>query len=158
MTTVTSTDLQRDLTALLDRVEAGESIIVVRDDRAIAELRPATPAAALRPIGLAKGQFVVPDDFDEPLPESVLRELQLNNGKLRLPTPEQLTELERRIADSDANPEDCVPWEEVRAAALARLWDCSRSRAEPGNENRNQIPAATASLVAATGTTPISGD
>ena len=29
-----------------------------------------------RPIGLAKGEFVVPDDFDEPLPEDVLAEFE----------------------------------------------------------------------------------
>jgi putative addiction module component (TIGR02574 family) len=30
-------------------------------------------------------------------------------------------ELDRRVADHLANPEDVVPWEEVKAAALARL-------------------------------------
>ena len=30
------------------------------------------PLAQLRPIGLAKGQFTVPDDFNTPLPEDVL--------------------------------------------------------------------------------------
>lgn len=29
-----------------------------------------------RPSGLAKGQFVVPDDFDAPLPEDVLAEFE----------------------------------------------------------------------------------
>lgn len=29
-------------------------------------------------------------------------------------------ELDRRLADADANPEDGVPWEEVKAAVLAR--------------------------------------
>ena len=33
----------------------------------------------------------------------------------------QRAELERRIADDDANPDDVVPWEEVKAKALARL-------------------------------------
>lgn len=32
-------------------------------------------------------------------------------------------ELARRLADADANPDDCVPWEQVMAAALAR---CAR--------------------------------
>ena len=27
----------------------------------------------LRPIGLAAGEFTVPDDFDDPLPEEILR-------------------------------------------------------------------------------------
>ena len=30
-------------------------------------------------------------------------------------------ELDRRIADQEANPEDVVPWEDVEAAALARF-------------------------------------
>ena len=30
-------------------------------------------------------------------------------------------ELARRLADDDAYPDDVVPWEEVKAAALARL-------------------------------------
>ena len=32
-----------------------------------------TPLPQLRPIGLAKGQFTVPDDFNAPLPEDVLQ-------------------------------------------------------------------------------------
>ena len=31
-----------------------------------------TEAKSLRPFGLAKGEFVVPDDFDAPLPEEIL--------------------------------------------------------------------------------------
>jgi putative addiction module component (TIGR02574 family) len=30
-------------------------------------------------------------------------------------------ELSRRIAEADANPSECVPWEQVEAAALARF-------------------------------------
>lgn len=29
-----------------------------------------------RPFGLARGQFVVPDDFDDPLPEEILAEFE----------------------------------------------------------------------------------
>ena len=32
---------------------------------------PPPPLAQLRPSGLAKGQFTVPDDFNSPLPEDV---------------------------------------------------------------------------------------
>ena len=31
------------------------------------------PLSQPRPIGLAKGQFIVPDDFNAPLPETVLQ-------------------------------------------------------------------------------------
>ena len=36
-------------------------------------------------------------------------------------TAAQQRELERRLAEHEANPEDVVPWEEVKAQALARF-------------------------------------
>lgn len=35
-------------------------------------------------------------------------------------TQPQRAELERRIDDDDANPDDTIPWEQVKAEALAR--------------------------------------
>lgn len=61
-------DLQRDPEALLDRVEAGEHLVVVRNGRPVAELRPLPEARPGRwPFGLCAGAFTVPDDFDAPL-------------------------------------------------------------------------------------------
>jgi antitoxin (DNA-binding transcriptional repressor) of toxin-antitoxin stability system len=74
MTQVNLQDLAHDPAALLDRVEAGESIVVLREGRAVAVLRPITPPQ--RPFGLAAGTFTVPDDFDSPLNESLLREFE----------------------------------------------------------------------------------
>jgi hypothetical protein len=34
---------------------------------------PQSSPSGLRPIGLAKGQFTVPDDFNAPLPEDILQ-------------------------------------------------------------------------------------
>jgi hypothetical protein len=34
------------------------------------------PLVKIRPSGLCEGEFVVPDDFDDPLPEEVLREFE----------------------------------------------------------------------------------
>ena len=36
-------------------------------------------------------------------------------------TDAQRLELERRLADATANPDDVVPWEQVKAEALARF-------------------------------------
>ncbi|MEX2215965.1 MAG: addiction module protein [Phycisphaeraceae bacterium] len=36
-------------------------------------------------------------------------------------TDEQKAELDRRIADDDAHPDDAIPWEQVEAEARARL-------------------------------------
>jgi len=75
MSTVSLEELQRNPDALLDRVEAGERLVVVRGGRPVAELRP-LPATQTgpRPFGLAAGAFTVPDDFDAPLPDEILRE------------------------------------------------------------------------------------
>jgi prevent-host-death family protein len=77
MSTVSLRDLQQDADAVLVRVEAGEHLVVVRRGRPVAELRPA-PATqpGPRPFGLCAGAFTVPDDFDSPLPEEILREFE----------------------------------------------------------------------------------
>jgi putative addiction module component (TIGR02574 family) len=36
-------------------------------------------------------------------------------------TEAQREELQRRVADDDANPDDVVPWEQVKAQTIARL-------------------------------------
>jgi putative addiction module component (TIGR02574 family) len=36
-------------------------------------------------------------------------------------TEAQRRELDRRVAEDDANPDDVVPWEQVKAQTLARL-------------------------------------
>jgi putative addiction module component (TIGR02574 family) len=36
-------------------------------------------------------------------------------------TEAQRQELQRRIEDHEANPDDVVPWEQVKAEALARF-------------------------------------
>jgi antitoxin (DNA-binding transcriptional repressor) of toxin-antitoxin stability system len=54
------------------RVIDGETIVVYQGKRAVAEIRPVTETETLRPVGLAVGEFVVPDDFDDPLPDELL--------------------------------------------------------------------------------------
>jgi len=74
MIRVTLEELQRDLTQLLHRVENGEKVLVCKDDVPIAEVRSVPPKRRTpRPIGLAKGEFEVTEEFFEPLPEDILR-------------------------------------------------------------------------------------
>lgn len=74
MSTISLQDLQRDPASLLDRVEAGERLVVSREGRPVAELRPLAPVVhGPRPFGLAAGAFTVPADFDAPLPDDLLR-------------------------------------------------------------------------------------
>lgn len=77
MSTVNVQDLQRNPMAYLDRVEAGERFIVARDGRPVAELHPYIESVlSTRPFGLCAGKFVVPDDFDAPLSDELVREFE----------------------------------------------------------------------------------
>jgi antitoxin (DNA-binding transcriptional repressor) of toxin-antitoxin stability system len=77
MTTVSVYEFQQDPLGYLGRVQAGETLRVTRNDRPIAEIRSiAGSSAGLRPYGLCEGEFVVPDDFDAPLPEQTLRDFE----------------------------------------------------------------------------------
>ena len=72
MLNVTIDEIQRDPLKYLYQVEVGETIVIFRSDKPIAELRPVTNEKQLRPFGLGKGDFTVPDNFDAPLPEDIL--------------------------------------------------------------------------------------
>lgn len=78
MTRVSIEKMKSDLAAYLQRVEDGETILVVRSDKPVAELRPIAKKSAhqRRPFGLCVGEFTVPDDFDAPLPEEILADFE----------------------------------------------------------------------------------
>jgi antitoxin (DNA-binding transcriptional repressor) of toxin-antitoxin stability system len=70
-------EIRKHLSAYLQRVETGETLIITRDDQAVAEIKPIAQAAtALRPYGLCAGEFKVPQDFDAPLSEDLLAEFE----------------------------------------------------------------------------------
>jgi prevent-host-death family protein len=63
------------LSKLLRRVAAGEEIVIARGGIPIAKLVPVSTTAN-RQLGRDVGLYEVPGDFDDPLPEDVLRELE----------------------------------------------------------------------------------
>ena len=65
-------ELEKRPAEYLHRVIDGETIVVYQGTLAVAEIRPLTETEKLRPVGLAEGEFVVPDDFDDPLPDDML--------------------------------------------------------------------------------------
>lgn len=58
---------------LVARVEAGEEIIIARNGEPVARLIGLSTAKQERVPGRDRGLFVVPEDFDAPLPQEVLR-------------------------------------------------------------------------------------
>jgi antitoxin (DNA-binding transcriptional repressor) of toxin-antitoxin stability system len=70
---ITVDDIGGNLQRYLELVEAGQSLTILKAGKAVAEIKPVPAGASnLRPFGLCAGEFTVPDDFDEPLPESIL--------------------------------------------------------------------------------------
>jgi prevent-host-death family protein len=59
------------LSRLLDRVAAGEEIVITRRGEEVARLVP-PPGRRARQLGLDRGVFEVPEDFDAPLGDDVL--------------------------------------------------------------------------------------
>lgn len=78
MTQITLQEIATDPQDFIRRMEDGEPMRVVAGARVVAEIRPVERPSigGLRPYGLAKGKFVVPDDFDEPLPDDVLADFE----------------------------------------------------------------------------------
>ena len=59
----------------IDRACAGEDVVLATDGEPLARLVPVGKGRPLRQVvrlGLAEGQFTIPDDFDAPLPDDIL--------------------------------------------------------------------------------------
>ncbi len=61
-------------------VDDGETILLTKNHVPVAEIRPFHDqteenghAKKLRPRGLAEGEFEIPEDFDDPLPDEILK-------------------------------------------------------------------------------------
>jgi prevent-host-death family protein len=62
------------LSRLLQRVAAGEEVTIARAGVPVARLVAVTAKTAVRPLGFARGEVWVADDFDAPLPDDLLKE------------------------------------------------------------------------------------
>jgi len=73
MITITIKEMQRDLKGYLQRVKAGETVVIIDADEPMAEIRPVgSTASDLRPYALCAEEFHVPEDFDAPLPDEII--------------------------------------------------------------------------------------
>ena len=66
-------EIKTHLSRYLRLLDEGETIVICRRNVPIAEIRPiATPSKTKRVIGLARGDFTVPREFFEPLPDDIV--------------------------------------------------------------------------------------
>ena len=64
-------DVTMHQSRLLKRVALGEEVIITRRGKPVAKLVPLVAPAKNRWLGSAKGEFVVPDGFNDPLPKEI---------------------------------------------------------------------------------------
>ena len=73
MVTISADEMQKDLPSYLRLVKTGETLVITQADEPVAEVKPVAQVThEPRPCGLCAGEFVVPDDFNAPLPDDVL--------------------------------------------------------------------------------------
>lgn len=77
MVQVTLDEITHDPQTYLDLVEAGQTLVILKAGKPMAEVKPLVSGPKTpRPFGLCAGEFTVPDDFDAPLPEAIIKEFE----------------------------------------------------------------------------------
>ncbi len=67
-------DAKTNLSRYLAELTPGDTLVLCNRNQPVAELRSLRKETVLKPrIGVAKGEFVVPNSFFEPLPEEILK-------------------------------------------------------------------------------------
>jgi antitoxin (DNA-binding transcriptional repressor) of toxin-antitoxin stability system len=67
-------DAKTNLSRYLAELAPGEALVVCNRNQPVAELRSIRKKGVRKPrIGVAKGEFVVPDAFFDPLPAEILK-------------------------------------------------------------------------------------
>jgi prevent-host-death family protein len=61
---------------LISRVASGEEVVIAKAGKPVARLVPVPRSLEHRVSGSAKGKIVIAEDFDAPLPDSVLGEFE----------------------------------------------------------------------------------
>jgi prevent-host-death family protein len=81
MITASHQEVKARFSEFLARVEAGETVVISRRGVPVAELRAVQePRVNERPIGLAVGEFEVPNSFFEPVPPEVADAFEGSDG------------------------------------------------------------------------------
>jgi len=67
-------DAKTNLSRYLAELDSGEVLVLCNRNQPVAEVRSLRKKGVRKPrIGVAKGEFVIPDSFFEPLPEDILK-------------------------------------------------------------------------------------
>jgi len=73
MTKVNIYEAKTRLSQLVKEAASGHDVLIARAGRPVARLTRLTEGRRKRRLGVLDGQFRIPDDFNRPLPDEVLR-------------------------------------------------------------------------------------
>lgn len=73
MITVNIHEAKTELSRLLKRVAQGEEVVIARAGKPVAKLVNVEPARPANRLGLDQSDWKVPEDFDDPLPEELVK-------------------------------------------------------------------------------------
>ena len=72
MLSVSINDFKNKIEFYLRKIKMGETVVIKDKNKSIAKVAPiVSEVKDKRPMGLASGDFTVPDDFDSPLPPEI---------------------------------------------------------------------------------------
>jgi prevent-host-death family protein len=74
--TVNIYEAKTRLSELIDKVAAGEDVVIARNGRPVARLAVYKPKSAKRKLGALAGRVKMAPDFDAPLDDNVLAEFE----------------------------------------------------------------------------------
>jgi prevent-host-death family protein len=66
-------EAKTQLSRLVEEAASGEDVVIARAGRPVARLTRLQSEGRKRRLGVLDGRFKIPDDFNRPLPEKVLR-------------------------------------------------------------------------------------
>lgn len=66
-------EAKTELSRLLNRVVAGEEVVIAKAGKPVARLIPVEPPRPASRLGLDKSDWKVPEDFNDPLPEEIMK-------------------------------------------------------------------------------------
>jgi prevent-host-death family protein len=69
-------DAKTHLSRIVEEVAAGKEVIIAKAGKPMAKLVPLDAKPTAKTLGLLKGKVRIPADFNEPLPDSVLRSFE----------------------------------------------------------------------------------
>lgn len=85
-------EAKTNLSRLVDRAAQGEEIVIAKNGRPMARLVAVPPKKKRRVPGGAKGRIWIANNFDDPLPEDVLKSIYGSKLALLVDTYDQKTD------------------------------------------------------------------